>query len=692
MATPNSNASRESVMGREKCLAEKVNAIMRHLVLQNQIKNLKDHTFKKVTWDDPSRFKGANGLSCWGSNINDVYAVQFLKDGTRYEQFQLAGPNLDTHFVPLPVDKLNVLLTDPDGKNPRVAKADGSKITLSDLLADAAPLAGAACGEGVEITLGPSDPEWRSKPLMYKVVVTFVEFEDLTNDDERVEMANSVRSYNSGSGAQNVAVLMGGFGTNLKVLEGDQPGVYGSQTTVRPSLDVDGGRYEFNLAIAPMVNASGKAVKIKDSGQEDMASAKRAAEKGLSVEVPVGPAGGKKITSTIMAIVPIKKMPPPPPEVLKGTLYSVVDPLNLERVYFWKRTDGYGVHAPTSTVLVQSASAVRLQPYQWQVHRILNYTPGKAIVMPNVHPLVSIDPVNEQRIFTQLWTDNSYRRFFPTADELATLTFTTAGAPHYRSIPGYTPAMPSLQQLRDHPEWCPNPSRGGRCRGGDVESPCFRSASSALGEAPPVYRSSGAGPPPAEAEDDSSDGDDDMPDADPTAAAPAVEVAVEGPADTSSEAALAEASSDEAPPLVGDKRALPSARDEPVTNMSLTRQSRAPKSAGRAPKIHANVERSMEGAIVVTETIPVAIKKGTLPTEADILALEALVGERIEAAKKAGGVSEMKKLSGAYAELMGAASNTPLSVQATCDIEATKQAAVNGAIAVGVPAGMEGLF
>ena len=143
-----------------------------------------------------------------------------------------------------------------------------------------------------------------------------------------------VRSYGSGSGAECAAVLMGGFGTNVKVLQGDVPGAYGSLTTVRPSLDVDGVRYEFNLSVVPMVDASGKAVEIKDSGKETEASAKRAAAKGLSMEVPVGPENCKKITSTILAIVPIAKMPPPPPEVLKNTLYMMVDPLSLENVYF----------------------------------------------------------------------------------------------------------------------------------------------------------------------------------------------------------------------------------------------------------------------------------------------------------------------------------------------------------------------
>ena len=58
--------------------------------------------------------------------------MQLLSNGEFYEQYQLAGPNMDTNIVPIPVSKINTLLTDADGKNPRVANADGSKITLGD--------------------------------------------------------------------------------------------------------------------------------------------------------------------------------------------------------------------------------------------------------------------------------------------------------------------------------------------------------------------------------------------------------------------------------------------------------------------------------------------------------------------------------------------------------------------------------
>ena len=196
-------------------------------------------------------------------------------------------------------------------------------------------------------------------------------------------------------------------------------------------------------------------------------------------------------------------------------------------------------------------------------------------------------------------------------------------------------------QLLEHPEWA------------HVE---IRSLGSKNCSLDPSYRSLGAA---AAVEADVTEEEEEavvvVADANPAAAEPAVE----GPVDTSSDAAIAEALQEEeqankAPPKVGDKRSLDtSARDKPASNMSLTRQSRASKSAGEAPKIRSDVERTTEGCVVITETISVGLKKGTMPTEADILAIEALVGERIEAAKKAGGVSEIKKLSGTLAAKMG---------------------------------------
>jgi hypothetical protein len=244
------------------------------------------------------------------------------------------------------------------------------------------------------------------------------------------------------------------------------------------------------------------------------------------------------------------------------------------------------------------------------------------------------------------------------------------------------------------------------CHGGLSGGLVYRSMSDGPG---PKYRSLCAAPDPVEEEEApifrSAGGL-------AAAAAPAEEetaddeavlvVTVETPPDTSSDAAIAAAVQEEegapstAPPKVGDKRTISTSdRDisaEPATNMSPTRQSRAPKSCGVAPKISQEVERSTKGCVVVTETISVALQRGTGPTEADLIALDALVGERIEAAKKAGGVTSVKKLSGVYAEKMGAVSSAPLSTQTKCDIAATAAATVNGAIAVGVPLGMENLF
>lgn len=65
MATQNSVSSRSSVMELERRLADGVNEMMRRLISEGKLTYLADHSFKKCTWDDPSRFNGGKGISCW---------------------------------------------------------------------------------------------------------------------------------------------------------------------------------------------------------------------------------------------------------------------------------------------------------------------------------------------------------------------------------------------------------------------------------------------------------------------------------------------------------------------------------------------------------------------------------------------------------------------------------------------------
>ena len=60
---------------------------------------------------------------------------------------------------------------------------------------------------------------------------TFNEFDDLNDDDVGIEQRTSVLAYASGSGCKTMGVLMGGFGTCVKLLEGG----HGTRTVVRPS-------------------------------------------------------------------------------------------------------------------------------------------------------------------------------------------------------------------------------------------------------------------------------------------------------------------------------------------------------------------------------------------------------------------------------------------------------------------------
>ena len=124
---------------------------------------------------------------------------------------------------------------------------------------------------------------------------------------------------------------------------------------------------------------------------------------------------------------------------------------------------------------------------------------------------------------------------------------------------------------------------------------------------------------------------------------------------------------------------------KPETNMFLTRQSRSKKSAGLAPKISKDVKRGKEGAIIVTETIYFGIPAGKKPTKADILAVDKLIRERMDAAIALGG--KEKSLDSTYSEVKGAASSLPMSLATKCDVAATQSALVQAPI-FGVPVGL----
>ena len=534
-----------------------VMSIHRLLVEEGFVHHTNGWTMKKCTWDDPSRF-GKNGkLSCIGSNINDVYATQKLRDGTWYEQFQFAGPNCDTEFVPIALEQLQCFCKGADGNNPRLFKQDGSRITVADQLADAERIIGTALKDGVKVDLVGPDADIRRKG-MYKVVVTFNEVDDLDNDDVNIEQCTQVVSYSSGSGAKNIALITGGFGTSIKVLDGDGDCSYGSRTKVRPSLDVGGKRYEFNVRITPQVDASGKAVKITQSGNEDKASAERAIKKNLSPEMPVGPTNCSKKSTTLVCIFPIEQLGPPP-----------------------------------------------------LVYRSLGASAGP---------------------------------FAPGAED------------------------EDEEDEEDEED--------------DEEQPEYRSLSV-------------AGAAPVEAAFDAT-----LATATAAALAP---LSVTVP-DTSSDEAIATAlqeeeamakAPDSTPPIVGDKRSISNAErvepEDPMMNMRLSRQSMCPISNGPAPMIKQDIKVSFtNGVPVFTQFLSVCIKRGTGPLRGDLLAIDALVGKCKMEAMLASGVSGVKKLSGAYAESMGATSSAPMTMQDKCDVQATLDSVNVNAPVTGVL--VEGLF
>jgi hypothetical protein len=211
----------------------------------------------------------------------------------------------------------------------------------------------------------------------------------------------------------------------------------------------------------------------------------------------------------------------------------------------------------------------------------------------------------------------------------------------------------------------------------EEEIPAYRSLGESSGSAAVAIASAEAEEAPAPAADD-----DDL----------VIVESGDAAADTSSDAAIAAVLEEEppvpVPPAVGDKRSLSTSdRDTPFeTTLALTRQSRTTKSTGKAKEIKYAPKVSGAGVPIVTHTITMAKKRGVPLTRADLLELNKIKGELIELAKKNGGVKSEKKLSDTYSMAAGITSNGPLSLQAKCDIQATKEAAIDAPIAYGIAA------
>ena len=658
----------------QRKLADEVNDLIKELALTGQVDAIKDMDFLKLAWRDPSRFKDpiTGKLSCWGDIITDnSVAVWNRATNQKYDQWMLMPSNYNPSGIWVSASKIRVLMHDADGSNMSLVKDDGSFHSLQDAMKNAGKLAGAAMVPGATMDLSLGDDDLDDQ-VFCVWQAAFVEIPE--DDNVELETYQEVLSYGSGSGAEVAAILMTGQGTSIKILEGG----YGNRTKVRPSLDVNGTRHEFNLSITAMLDENGKSVEIKRSGTESKASAERAAAMGLAVEVPIG-FGPKKMSLSMVALTPIRKLGAPPPQVIETVLYVIEDPMSLDKVFCFKRTDNRYVWAPTETVRMRLTSAVPLSRFQLSVSRLINYTPSTT---PVAHPevYVTIDPVNDQCVYSRRWTNGRYVRVSPSADELATLTFHRVGAPNHRHIDGYIAAEPTAEQLRARPE-LQNPfcrGLGGRPRGG------------LGGDKPPGYRSLGA-PPPASAA--------------AAGAAPPVAIGAEGeeaaaavaqvtvdvpdttPDTTSDEtiAAVVQAEEDAKAPELGKRTLLQAELRKPPSNMFLTRQSRSKNSAGVAPMIRENIKRGLKGKTMLSVTIYYGIKPGSKPTKADILAVNQHIKEHMDAARALGGKD--KTLDSTYSEVQGMTSTAPMSVQSKLNIAATN-AAITEAPIVGVPLGL----
>ena len=667
-------------------LANKAMAGKRALEARGELKNLEGMTFKKTTWRDTNRAKLPSGkMSCLANEgLNDVIDYIVKPDGTTTECYVLAGDNLDLQYYPLQANKLNLMMmTNKDGLQPSLQDADGNNHTLHTGLKQFAQYTSALSDSDLSVQDMPEEI------IQYVLQGAFITFKDPKNEDEQVMKHTKVRSLMSGSGADCAYIHFGGFGMSGGLLEGG----YGSMTKISPTRFVKGDEYTFDLMVTPMVDANGDNFTISQSGTEDNESATKAAAKGYSVELPVGPAGCKKITSHFTAIVPIEKMAPPPPELIKDVLYVAEDPLNLAKVYCYKRTDNRYVWAPTQTVLVRADKAVTLHRYAYPVQDIIGY---QAATQPIAHPevYVVVDPVASLSVYAHRWTDGTFRRidgYVAVGGEL------TAGPGlYYRNIRGYQPAIDhsgvQYRSLSASAAACLPPVDDEEEEEEEEEDrPRYRGQNlSAATAAPTVVPTAMEEEEPVMV---------DVADAAPDA--PAAPVANPVP-DTSSDEAIAKAVSEEeaaapsadapAPPMVGDKRSLSTAGrseepPEPEVNCTLTRQSCGKNSTGKLRKIARSVKRRNTGAIIVTETITIGIKEGEAPTDEDWRQLDALFGKRIAAIKKASG-KEAKKLSDSFSEKVGVTSTAPLSTTAKIDIAATVQAVGVVSAPIGIPVGL----
>jgi len=636
----------------DQALADKVMTLYRDLDREGVLPYLKGDSFKKCTWRDTTRIVNDGKVSCWGnSGINDVYDVQDLGNGETYEQYVFAGDNLDFQFVPLPANKLDLLMTDLDGKTPRLTGEDGNKLTLTNALHDFGRLVGV---DGAHLDV----EDMADERVQYCVQFSFVEYDDINNKDETVNKRTEVRSYMSGSGADCAFLHFGGWGVNGGILQGG----YGSRTKVAPTCFVDGKEHQFNLAVTPMVSATGKVFNIAQAGTEDKASAQLAASEGRSVELKVGPRDCDKLTSTLTAIVPVKKMqrPTPAPVPAPAPVYVTVDPVSKMSVYTRRGPNGayHRVHYEYCPAAVTLGAP--------SIMNIVGYTPAAYGAFATAAVVTS---VTNGMIGVNLMPSPGLTVALNGGLSSATHRYRSLSAPSSASAGPSDPKGPVEDDEEEE----------------DEEEPvCYRSAK-ALTAGPPAVVSAAMEEEADEAEE-------------PVLVNMADAVEEDAPADTSNDAAIAEElqkdeeASGSAPdaPMVGDKRSLSTSdRDTvPEVNMVLTRQSRGKKSTGIAPKVTTKPERSPSGSIVVTHTVTLGIKRGMGPTRQDLIEMNKIKGQLIEAAKKAAGVKSEKKLSDAYAAKMGVTSDKPLDLQAKCDIQATKEACVNAPVSLGLPVGL----
>lgn len=248
---------------------------------------------KFTVWADADRVTNPDGsLSYWGNNITDVVTYIHAKDGSILGVFCIGGDNCEDPCVLMPLDQLNVVMCDADGKNGRMKEPDGTKMTASHVLKNAGKYFGHVGLDADANLLG------QFTRCTFRVQAHIVSIEE----DEQLEAFVAAQNYQSSSdAARNAQICFNSQGASFTT-DKAPPGQPVKLLSQAISPD-DGQLHDFYFGL----NKSKQLV--KQIGEETSEQATLAASNGWSTEAPIGPNGIKRKTAAgvIHLQIPVDK-------------------------------------------------------------------------------------------------------------------------------------------------------------------------------------------------------------------------------------------------------------------------------------------------------------------------------------------------------------------------------------------------